>query len=92
MWTGLTLGTGPTIFGIFLVLMFALVTISGWAVVLAFTFFGVFIYTSYFSVQPAFLAVWGLNMMLLVWVHRADLTQKPALRPELFFRRGRFRQ
>jgi glycerol-3-phosphate acyltransferase PlsY len=85
VWTGLTVGTGPIILGILLVLMFAVVTISGWAVLYAFMIFGVFIYRSYFPVYPSFMVVWGLNAVLLLWLQRADLAHKPTLRPAIFF-------
>lgn len=92
VWTGLTAGSGPIVLGILLVLMFAVVTISGWAVLFTFIFFGVFIYRSYFSIYPSFMVVWGLNTLLLIWLHRADLAQKPALRRGLlFWRVGRRR-
>jgi glycerol-3-phosphate acyltransferase PlsY len=89
IWTGLTLAAGPIILGVLLVLMYALMTIDAWAMLFAFLLFGVFIFNFYFPAYPSFLVIWGLNLVLLIWLHRADLAQKPAFRPKLWFWRTR---
>lgn len=89
IWTGLSLAAGPIVLGVLLVLMYALITIDAWAMIFAFSLFGVYIFKFYFPIYPSFLVIWGLNLVLLIWVHRADLVQKPALRPILWFRRSR---
>jgi acyl phosphate:glycerol-3-phosphate acyltransferase len=81
IWTGLTLGVGPTVLGLLLGLMFAVFTISGWAVLLAMLAFGVFIITYYGPSHPEFISVWLGNLFLLVVKHRDELAHLPAIRP-----------
>ena len=91
IWTGLTIGVGPTVLGLLLGLMFAVFTISGWAVLLAMLSFGVFIVAYYSPSHPEFIAVWLGNLVLLVVKHRSELAQLPVIRPEvlnLLRRRG----
>jgi glycerol-3-phosphate acyltransferase PlsY len=80
IWTGLTLGTVPTVLGMLLVLMFSVLKVSGWAVISAFTALGLFIIPYYGPAYPAFIAIWVANLLLLAYKHRHDLIQSPGLR------------
>ena len=81
IWTGLTLGEGPLVLGLLLGLWFAVVAVSGWAVML--TMLGLLIYLLIFHPDPVLLTVWVGNTLLLAWKHRAELVQPPGLRPWL---------
>ena len=83
VWTGLTLGGGPITLGILLSLAYAVVLVSGWAVVLAMLGFGLFVGSQYATYQPTFLAIWLGNLALLAWKYREDLGQRPRIRPWL---------
>lgn len=88
MWIALTLWTVPTI-GSFSVLAFTrLVGANGWAVV-----FGNLVVLAYLLVAPTafdfrnlqpatpiLLAIWAVNMLLIVYRHRSDLASPPTLR------------
>lgn len=87
IWCGLTAWEGPTVGGLLLGLAVYLVGANGWAVVAAMT--GMLLYL---LAAPAswnllgrpdaatLLLVWVGNMAILVWKHRADLSQPPRLR------------
>jgi glycerol-3-phosphate acyltransferase PlsY len=81
VWTGLTVGVGPTVLGLLLGVMFAVFTISGWAVLLAMFSFGLFVISYYGSSHPEFIGVWLGNLLLLVVKHRGELAHLPGLRP-----------
>jgi glycerol-3-phosphate acyltransferase PlsY len=89
VWTGLTLYAAPILFGMLLGLAFAVVRVSGWAVLLAFFGLGVLITILYGPAHPEFLAVWLVNALVLVFKHREDLHRPPGLRPWLLKRLGR---
>jgi glycerol-3-phosphate acyltransferase PlsY len=80
VWTGLTLGAGPTTLGLLLGLMFALIDHSGWALILAFSLFGGFILPYYAAEQPAFALIWLGNLILFAVKHKQDLSSPPRLR------------
>lgn len=80
VWTGLTLGAGPMMFGILLGLMYAVMVVSGWAVILAYLCFAIFLATFYRG-NPEFLVIWLGIFLVLCWKHRHDLRQCPAIRP-----------
>jgi len=82
VWSGLTLGAGPTILGLLLALMFIVFTVSGWAVFLAFLCFGGFIVLAYPG-TPEFQFVWLGLWLVLSWKYRQDLHQKIGIRPRL---------
>lgn len=86
LWTGLTLGAGPIILGLLLGLMYAVFTISGWAVLLAMLAFGGFIIFYYGPTYPEFILVWLGNLLLLIVKHREDLARLPGIRPGLLSR------
>lgn len=79
VWTGLTLGEGPIILGLVFGLFFAVLDNDGWAVALGMlAFLG---YLLLFHPDWAVLAIWGGNMIILLWKHRHDLGQSFHLRP-----------
>ncbi len=78
IWTGLTLWWGPTVLGLALGFWFAVVTASGWAVMLAmFTLLAVLLTL---QADSTLLLIWGGNALILAIKHRADLVQWPGLR------------
>lgn len=83
IWSGLTVGAGPTILGLLLGVAFSTLTSSGWAVLLAFLAYGAFIWQTYTGVNPEFMWVWLGNLALLGWTHRSELTSPPSLRPSI---------
>lgn len=83
IWTGLTLGVGPTILGMLLGLAFAVLASSGWAVMFSMFAFGLFLLGTYGRQFPEWMAVWMLNLLILGWLHRRDLPWPPVLRPWL---------
>jgi len=83
VWTGLTLGAGPIMLGLLLPLAFAVVLVSGWAVVFAMLGLGGFVWRQYSANNPALMAVWLGNLVLLVWKYRQELSQPPGIRPWL---------
>jgi glycerol-3-phosphate acyltransferase PlsY len=89
IWTGLTLGAGPTMLGILLSLAFAVFVVSGWAVVFAMLGFGGFVWLQYGSHQPELMAIWLGNLILLAWKYREELGQPPGIRPWLMRLIGR---
>jgi glycerol-3-phosphate acyltransferase PlsY len=89
VWAGLTLYAAPILFGVLLGLAYAVVRVSGWAVLLAFTGLGVLITIFYVPEHPEFLAVWLVNALVLAFKHREDLRKAPGLRPWLLNRLGR---
>jgi glycerol-3-phosphate acyltransferase PlsY len=86
VWTGLTVGASPTILGLLLGLSFAVVLVSGWAVLLAMLGFGGFVWLQYGTYHPEFMAIWLGNLALLAWKYREDLGQMPGIRPWLLRR------
>ncbi len=81
VWTGLTLGTGPIIFGMLLTLMFVVFESSAWAVMLAMLSFGGFVWLQYGNYQPELMGVWVGNLAILTSKHWAELKQPPAIQP-----------
>lgn len=81
VWTALTLWEFPTFGGILLGLWFALVEVSGWAVMLmGLCLLGYLLLT---RPDPALLAILIGNLIIVGWKYRADLRQFPTLRPWL---------
>jgi glycerol-3-phosphate acyltransferase PlsY len=89
VWTGLTLGAGPIMLGILLSLAFAVVVVSGWAVVFAMLGFGGFVWLQYGSHQQELMVIWLGNLILLAWKYREELGQPPGIRPWLMRLTGR---
>lgn len=80
VWTGLTIGAGPTTLGLLLGVMFTLIDHSGWAMILAFTLFGGFVLPYYAASQPAFALIWLANLIIFAIKHKQDLSSPPRLR------------
>lgn len=78
-WIGLTIYTVPAVSLIALVFWFGLITVSGWAIMLALLTIGLYLIA--FNPDPLLLAVLAGQMALLGWTHRADLAVRPSLRP-----------
>lgn len=83
IWTGLTIGAGPTILGLLLGVMFAVLENSSWALTLGFILFGGFILTEYAPTYPELGAVWLGNLIILLIKHAGDLGSPPAIRKSL---------
>ncbi len=83
VWTGLTLGAGPIMLGTLLALTFAVVMLSGWAVLVTMLGFGGFVGLQYSAYHPEWMAIWLGNLVLVVWKYREDLDQLPRIRPWL---------
>ncbi|MBN1313307.1 MAG: glycerol-3-phosphate acyltransferase [Anaerolineae bacterium] len=79
LWAGLTLGVGPTLLGLLLLLMYNVVAVSGWAVLLTMLSWGGFVVWYYGPVHPPFVGAWLANLALLIWTHRSDLCRPPGL-------------
>jgi len=86
IWGGLTIGAGPTILGLLIGIGFSLLSSSGWAVLLAFCGFGVFLWREFVGTNPVFAWIWAGNMILLVWTHRRDFGSRPRIRSGLLAR------
>ncbi len=79
IWCGLTLYQVPMILGLILGIYIVLLTNNGWATVLGFiTLIG---YLLLIAVPVWMLGVWLGNLIIVIYKHRADLTQPVSLRP-----------
>lgn len=79
VWIGLTIWKAslPAILGVLVGI--SLFTIPGWAVICA---LGAILTTLLLWLpDPLFLSIWLGETLLLIWTHRADLQDKPHLRP-----------
>lgn len=78
VWIGLTLWkvSIPAVLGA--VIGIAIFTSAGWAVMLGLLF--VLLTLLFWLPDPLFFAVWGFQVILLVWKHRDDLKQAPKFR------------
>lgn len=73
IWTGLRLGEGPIMLGLFLALFSIVQNADAWSVILTMLcFLGHLILRSADTVT---LAIWGGNMALLLWKHRHSLRE-----------------
>lgn len=73
VWIGLTIWPFPVIALVMLVFWYFMLTVSGWAVL--FTFIGMLFYLVLTDAPWEHLAVFGLNLLVIVYRHRADLSQ-----------------
>ncbi len=78
-WIGLTIYTVPAVSLIALGFWFGLVTVSGWAIMLALITIG--FYLLIFNPDPLLLAILLGQIAVLGWTHREDLRQRPSIRP-----------
>ena len=73
VWTGLILGAGPLILGLFFALFYLVQSNDGWAALL-----GMVAFAGFLLVQGAglpLLVAWGGNALVLMWKHRRELRQ-----------------
>jgi glycerol-3-phosphate acyltransferase PlsY len=70
IWTGLTLGEGPTMIGIFVALFTLVQTNDALSVVLA--MFGWLAHLLIRGTDTATVTIWSGNLLILVWKHRHD--------------------
>jgi len=85
IWCGLTIWEGPTIGGLLLALCTVLLGANGWAVLAALS--GMLLYLGLtpaawngLSARPEAWTIWligALNLLLVAWKHRADLSHSP---------------
>jgi acyl phosphate:glycerol-3-phosphate acyltransferase len=71
IWTALTLVAGPFILGFLLSFFFVVQDNHGWAVVL--TFLAFLLYLSIRGLNWPLLGVWTVDITLLIWKYRAEL-------------------
>jgi len=83
VWSGLTIGAGPTVLGLLLGVFFIVLESSGWSVIIAFMLFGFFIKPTYLASFPEFGLIWLGNYALLIWKHRGELECLPRFRPSV---------
>ncbi|MCU0496058.1 MAG: glycerol-3-phosphate acyltransferase [Anaerolineae bacterium] len=75
IWIGLTLGIVAFVGMIALIVWYLVLTSSAWAVM--FTMITALIFMIAIQAPSLWLIVWGLNLALLIWKHRAELGQPP---------------
>lgn len=73
VWTGLILGAGPLILGLFFALFYLVQSNDGWAALLGMVAFAGFLLVQGAGLPP--LVAWGGNTLVLVWKHRRELRQ-----------------
>jgi glycerol-3-phosphate acyltransferase PlsY len=81
VWIGLTIWKASLVGVIGTVVGIALITSSGWAVLLGLAM--ILIALLLWIPEPLLLMVWVSETLILAWTHRYDLRQRPALRPWL---------
>src|SRR4030042_4028881 len=84
VWIGLTIWKASLVGVIGTVMGIALMTSSGWAVMLGMG--GILMTLLIWIPDPLLLLVWVSHTLILIWTHRSDLRQKPHLRPWLIKR------
>lgn len=78
VWIGLTIWEIPTLGGITLGIWFAIIAVSGWAVLMTLTCLMAYLLIAH--ADPVLIAVMGISMALLMYKYRADLRQPLRLR------------
>lgn len=84
VWIGLTLWRVPLPALLLVLFWAALLDVSGWAVLL--TLVGLAVVLLAWMPDPLLLAVLAGQAVILAWTHRAELSQRPHLRPWLAVR------
>jgi glycerol-3-phosphate acyltransferase PlsY len=79
VWIGLTIWKSSLAGVIGILIGIAFTTTSGWAVMLGLV--GILAVLMTWMPNPLLLLVWMAQTLILIWAHRADLRQKPHLRP-----------
>ncbi len=77
-WTALTVPFGPFVMGLSVFALYKVQTISGWAALGAWLCMLGFLLIT--GATPPLLAAWAGTAALIIWKHRDDLRQRPALR------------
>jgi glycerol-3-phosphate acyltransferase PlsY len=87
IWTGLTVWQGPTALGTLFGIFWVLQVTDAWAVMLSMlAWLGCLVLG---GADRVLLAIWGGDMLVLLWKHRCELQCRPRLnRPRLPFRRS----
>ena len=79
VWLALTIWEVPTFGGLTLGLWFAIVELSGWAVLMTgLSLLGYFVIARH---DPLLITLLIINLLLVAWKYRADLMHEPGLRP-----------
>lgn len=81
VWIGLTIWKASLVGVLGTVIGIALMTSSGWAVMLG--LFGILMTLLIWIPDPLLFFVWVSQTLILIWTHRSDLRQRPHLRPWL---------
>ncbi len=81
VWIGLTIWKASLAGVILSVIGITLTSIPGWAVTLGLV--GILATLLIWIPDPIFFFVWVCQTLLLAWMHRADLRQRPSIRPWL---------
>jgi acyl phosphate:glycerol-3-phosphate acyltransferase len=77
-WIGLSIWSIPLVALLSLTFWFAMITVSGWAVILA--LFTILTYLVFFQPDPLLIAVAAGQLALMSFTHRADLGRRPGWR------------
>jgi len=86
IWAGLTLAGAPLVLGLCMVLAYTVQRADAWSALLS--LIGLLAYLVLTAAAPWLLGVWAANFLILAWTHRAQLHQRPGLRPQLVQRLG----
>ncbi|MCX6032159.1 MAG: glycerol-3-phosphate acyltransferase [Chloroflexi bacterium] len=86
-WTALTVPFGPFVMGGSVFVFHKLLNVSAWAVIAALLALLGFLMIA--GLTLPLLATWAGTVAILAWTHRADLRQRPALRPKTSEQSGR---
>jgi len=78
-WTALTVPFGPFVMGGSVFMFYELLNTAGWAVMAALLTLLGFLMIA--GVSLPLIVAWAGTVAILAWTHRADLRQRPALRP-----------
>ncbi|NDJ78089.1 MAG: hypothetical protein GYB65_17715 [Chloroflexi bacterium] len=81
IWAGLTLGEGPILMGLLLLIGFNLFEVDAWAVMFMLGGLGAHLLLNH--PDPALLGTWAGNVAITGWKHRTGLTQSPGMKPWL---------
>jgi glycerol-3-phosphate acyltransferase PlsY len=80
-WTSLTVPFGPFVMTLPLLAAHLIQSVSGWAVMTGLLALLIFLLAT--GAGLPVLAAWAGTAALLIWKHRAELAQKPALKPRI---------
>ena len=90
VWIGLTIWKASLVGVIGAVIGIALMTSSGWAVMLG--MLAILMALLIWIPDPLLILVWASQTLILIWTHRFDLRLKPQLRPWLLEHFSRFKK